>query len=117
MNPFMKGVFRFLQALAIISLNIYYRKIVYINRSNLRAKGPLMNVSNHANTGLDPLFSLMYSRETCNVLANYSLFKNPISNAILSTLFYILEYAFPHNSFLRVQHRCNLRLANVRRKP
>ena len=89
MNPFMKGVFRFLQALAIISLNIYYRKIVYINRSNLRAKGPLMNVSNHANTGLDPLFSLMYSRETCNVLANYSLFKNPISNAILSTLFCI----------------------------
>ncbi len=89
MNPILKLVFRFLQALAIISLNIYYRKVVYINRSNLRAKGPLMNVSNHANTGLDPLFSLMYSRETCNVLANYSLFKNPISNTILSTLFCI----------------------------
>ena len=89
MNPFMKGVFRFLQALAIISLNIYYRKIVYINRSNLRAKGPLMNVSNHMNTGLDPLFSLMYSRETCNVLANYGLFKNPISGAILRRLFCI----------------------------
>ena len=89
MNPIMKPVFRFLQALAIIALNIYYRKIVYINRSNLTAKGPLMNVSNHANTGLDPLFSLMYSREPCFLLANYSLFKNPISNAILSTLFCI----------------------------
>lgn len=89
MNPILKLVYRFLQALAIVSLNIYYRKIVFINRSNLTATGPLMIVSNHANTGLDPLFALMYSREPCYLLANYSLFKNPISGAILSTLFCI----------------------------
>ena len=89
MNPILKLVYRFLQALAIVSLNIYYRKVVFINRSNLTATGPLMIVSNHANTGLDPLFALMYARERCFVLANYGLFKNPISNAILSTLFCI----------------------------
>ena len=89
MNPIPKLVFRFLQALAAATLHIYYRKIVFINRSNLTAKGPLMIVSNHANTALDPLFALMYSREPCYLLANYSLFKNPISGAILSTLFCI----------------------------
>jgi glycerol-3-phosphate O-acyltransferase / dihydroxyacetone phosphate acyltransferase len=89
MNPILKLVFRFLQALAVTTLHIYYRKIVFINRSNLTAKGPLMIVSNHPNTALDPLFTLMYVREPCYLLANYSLFKNPISNAILSTLFCI----------------------------
>ncbi len=89
MNPILKLVYRFLQALAIVSLNIYYRKVVFINRSNLTATGPLMIVSNHPNTGLDPLFALMYARETTFLLVNYSLFKNPIAGAILRTLFCI----------------------------
>ncbi len=89
MNPILKLVYRFLQALCILSLNIYYRKIVFINRSYLRAKGPLMIVSNHANTGLDPLFTLMYARETTFLLVNYSLFKNPVAGAVLRTLFCI----------------------------
>lgn len=89
MNPILKLVYRLLQAIAAVSLNIYYRKVVYINRQNLTAKGPLMIVSNHMNTGLDPLFALMYAREQCFILANYSLFKNPISNAVLSTLYCI----------------------------
>ena len=89
MNPILKLVYRLLQAIAAVSLNIYYRKIVFVNRQNLTATGPLMMVSNHMNTGLDPLFALMYAREQCYILANYSLFKNPISNAVLSTLYCI----------------------------
>ncbi|MBL7817319.1 MAG: 1-acyl-sn-glycerol-3-phosphate acyltransferase [Saprospiraceae bacterium] len=89
MNPILKLFYRFLQALAVVSLNIYFRKVVFVNRKNLTAKGPLMVVSNHMNTGLDPLFTLMYAREQCFLLVNYSLFKNPISRAILSTLYCI----------------------------
>jgi glycerol-3-phosphate O-acyltransferase / dihydroxyacetone phosphate acyltransferase len=89
MNPILKLVYRILQAMAVVALTIYYRKTVYINRKYMTTKGPLMIVSNHANTGLDPLFALMYAREECFILANYSLFKNPISGAILRTLFCI----------------------------
>lgn len=89
MNPILKLVYRFCQALAIVALNIYYRKVVIVNRAHLTAKGPLMIVSNHMNTGLDPLFALMYARETSFLLVNYSLFKNPIVGAILRTLFCI----------------------------
>ncbi len=89
MNPILKVLYRILQTLAVITLNIYYRKVVYINRQNLKAKGPLMVVSNHMNTGLDPLFAVMHTPERCYILANYGLFKNPISSAILSTLYCI----------------------------
>ena len=89
MHPILKILYRILQGLAIISLNIYYRKVVYINRQNLKATGPLMVVSNHMNTGLDPLFAVMHTPERCFILANYGLFKNPISRAILSTLYCI----------------------------
>jgi glycerol-3-phosphate O-acyltransferase / dihydroxyacetone phosphate acyltransferase len=89
MNPILKLVYRILQAMAIVALTIYYRKTVFINRKYLTANGPLLVVSNHANTGLDPLFAVMYTRERCFILANYSLFKNPISSKILSTLYCI----------------------------
>lgn len=89
MNPILKLLYRFLQGVLVITLNIYYRKVVFVNRQNLTAKGPLLIVSNHMNTGLDPLFALMYAREQCFILANYGLFKNPISNAVLSTLYCI----------------------------
>jgi glycerol-3-phosphate O-acyltransferase / dihydroxyacetone phosphate acyltransferase len=89
MNPILKVLYRILQAAAILTLNIYYRKVVYINRQNLKATGPLMVVSNHMNTGLDPIFAVMHTSEQCFILANYGLFKNPIIKAILTTLYCI----------------------------
>lgn len=89
MNPILALVYRFLQGLCILSLRIYFRKIVYLNRQHLTADGPLVVVCNHPNTVVDPLLAVMYTREKCFLLANYSLFKNPIAGAILRTLFCI----------------------------
>jgi glycerol-3-phosphate O-acyltransferase / dihydroxyacetone phosphate acyltransferase len=89
MNPILHLVYRFLQALAIVSLRVYFRKIVYLNRQHLTTKGPLVVVCNHPNTVVDPLLSVMYVREPCFLLANYGLFKNPIAGAILRTLYCI----------------------------
>ena len=55
----------------------------------MKARGPMLVISNHPNTLMDPLMALYRMREQCFLLANYSLFKNPISNAILSTLYCI----------------------------
>lgn len=89
MNPILALVYRFLQGLCILSLRIYFRKIVYLNRQHLTADGPLVVVCNHPNTVVDPLLAVMYTREKCFLLANYSLFKNPIVGAILRTLYCI----------------------------
>ena len=89
MNPILTLVYRFLQGLCILLLRIYFREIVFLNRQYLTEKGPLVVVCNHPNTVIDPLLAVMYTREKCFLLANYSLFKNPIAGAIFRTLFCI----------------------------
>ena len=89
MNPILKLIYRFIQGLVWVSYALYFRKIVFINRDRLKARGPMLVISNHPNTLMDPLMALYRMREQCFLLANYSLFKNPISNAILSTLYCI----------------------------
>jgi glycerol-3-phosphate O-acyltransferase / dihydroxyacetone phosphate acyltransferase len=89
MNPIMLLVYRFLQGLAGLTNLIYFRKIVFLNRQYLAAKGPLIVLCNHPNTVVDPLLSIMFTREPVFLLANYGLFKNPIAGAILRTLFCI----------------------------
>lgn len=89
MNPILKLIYRFIQGLVWVSYALYFRRIIFINRELLKARGPMLVISNHPNTLMDPLMALYRMREQCFLLANYSLFKNPISNAILSTLYCI----------------------------
>ncbi len=89
MNILLKLFYQFLKGLVWVSFAIYFRRIVFINGERLKTKGPMLVISNHPNTVMDPLMALYRLREQCNLLANYSLFKNPISNAILSTLYCI----------------------------
>ena len=78
-----------MQGLVWVSFALYFRRIMFVNRDRLKTKGPMLVISNHPNTLIDPLMALYRMREKCYLLANYSLFKNPISNAILSTLYCI----------------------------
>ncbi|MDZ7877498.1 MAG: 1-acyl-sn-glycerol-3-phosphate acyltransferase [Saprospiraceae bacterium] len=89
MNPVLYLVYRLLQGMAILGNEVYFRKIHYINKQYLSADGPLVVICNHPNTVVDPLLAIMYAREPVFLLANYSLFKNPIAGAILRTLFCI----------------------------
>ena len=89
MNPILKLIYRFIQGLVWVSYALYFRKIVFINAERLKSRGPMLVISNHPNTLMDPLMALYRMREQCFLLANYSLFKNPIGNIILSTLYCI----------------------------
>jgi glycerol-3-phosphate O-acyltransferase / dihydroxyacetone phosphate acyltransferase len=89
MNPILRLVYRLLQGLAILGNEVYFRKIHYINKQYLSSDAPLMVICNHPNTVVDPLLAVMYTPEPVFLLANYSLFKNPIAGAILRTLFCI----------------------------
>ena len=86
---FFKGIYRLLQALLWATLGLYFRRIVFKNQERLTSKGPLLVISNHPNTVIDPLMALYRMPTICHLLANYSLFKNPISGFLLSNLFCI----------------------------
>lgn len=89
MNILLQLFYRFLQGLVWVSFKLYFRRIVFINKERLSFKGPMLVISNHPNTLMDPLVALYRVSEQCFLLANYSLFKHPVSNAILSTLYCI----------------------------
>jgi glycerol-3-phosphate O-acyltransferase / dihydroxyacetone phosphate acyltransferase len=88
-NLFLRLLYRFFQVWIGVSFWVYFRRIVFINKENLKAKGPLLILSNHPNTLMDPLMTLYRLRERASLLANYSLFKNPITNWLLSRLYCI----------------------------
>ena len=71
------------------TLHLYFRRIVFINQERLKSEGPLLVISNHPNTVIDPLMALYRMPAICHLLANYSLFKNPVSGFLLSNLFCI----------------------------
>jgi glycerol-3-phosphate O-acyltransferase / dihydroxyacetone phosphate acyltransferase len=86
---FFKGIYRLLQGLMWVSLHLYFRRIVFKNQDRLKSEGPLLVISNHPNTVIDPLVALYRMPAICHLLANYSLFKNPVSGFLLSNLFCI----------------------------
>ncbi len=86
-NIFLRLLYRFLQFFVWFTYAIYFRRIAFINRPPLRTRGPMLVLTNHPNTLMDPLMILHALRERCFILANYSLFKKPISRAIFSTLY------------------------------
>jgi glycerol-3-phosphate O-acyltransferase / dihydroxyacetone phosphate acyltransferase len=72
-----------------VTLHLYFRRIVFKNLERLKSNGPLLVISNHPNTVMDPLVALYRMPAICHLLANYSLFKNPITGFLLSNLFCI----------------------------
>ncbi len=72
-----------------LTLPIYFRKISIHNKELLPDEGPYLLLSNHPNTLLDPLLVASNVRQQVFFLANYSLFKHPVSNFFLSNLYCI----------------------------
>lgn len=89
MNPFLKLLYYFLRFTIRNLFDLYHGGTLVINRKNLFTRAPLIVVSNHPNTLLDPLHVACRMDELCFFLANYSLFKNPVSGWILNKLYCI----------------------------
>ncbi len=89
MKILLAGLYYFLKAVVVVTLRIFYPRTAIINRHLLRIKGPAIILINHPNTLLDALFGAAYLRGITFFLANYSLFKNPLSNWLLNRLFCI----------------------------
>ena len=88
-NFFLQFFYRVCQLLAWTTTRLYFRQIVVLNAQYLNSEGPLIIICNHPNTLLDPLMAVQQTQERPFLLANYSLFKNPVARYIFSMLYCI----------------------------
>lgn len=68
-----------------VALRVFFRRLEIRHRDRLQTPGPLLMVSNHPNTLMDPLVVAANRRESIAFLAKSTFFKNPISRAILTS--------------------------------
>ncbi len=85
----MRLIYVFFRCLTWAGLNIFYKKRVILGRSYARFDGPAIVVCNHPCTLMDPLNAGLQIRQEMFFLANYGLFKHPVSNWFFSRLFCI----------------------------
>ena len=78
-----------MRAIVIVSLPVFYRKTIVLNKKILSTKGPLFLLTNHPCTVMDPFNVVGRSNRIVFFLANASLFKHPLANWILRNLYCI----------------------------
>ena len=86
---FMRFIYLLLRIISRAGIGVFYRSRLVLGRENLKFDGPAIVVSNHPSTLMDPLNAGINIRQEMFFLANYGLFKNPVSNWILTRLFCI----------------------------
>jgi glycerol-3-phosphate O-acyltransferase / dihydroxyacetone phosphate acyltransferase len=86
---FMRFIYLLLRIISRAGIAVFYRSRLVLGRENLKFDGPAIVVSNHPSTLMDPLNAGINIRQEMFFLANYGLFKNPVSNWILTRLFCI----------------------------
>ncbi|MGI4759956.1 MAG: lysophospholipid acyltransferase family protein [Janthinobacterium lividum] len=66
-----------------VGLRVFFRHLEVRHRERLRLPGPLMLVSNHPNTLMDPLVAAVQRHQPIAFLAKSTFFKNPLLGAIM----------------------------------
>ncbi|NJL12896.1 MAG: glycerol acyltransferase [Microscillaceae bacterium] len=75
-----------LRLIAQIALKVFFRRIQVKYRERLPRKGPMLVVSNHPNTFMDPLLLASLLRPQVYFLANASIFNTPLNRWLLRQL-------------------------------
>ncbi|MCB2406421.1 lysophospholipid acyltransferase family protein [Hymenobacter lucidus] len=65
-----------------LALRVFFRRLEIRHHERLEQPGPMMIVSNHPNTLMDPLVVAANRRKPIAFLAKSTFFKNPVSRAI-----------------------------------
>mgnify|MGYP000486134643 FL=1 len=77
-------IYRFFLQIIKISLFFFFKKIVVSGKKNLLNNGPLIIVTNHPNTFMDPLIIVSIMKQQIGFLANAGIFLNSIITRIFS---------------------------------
>ena len=89
LHPVLRFIYLLLRLLSGAAVSVFYRRRTVLGREHLHFEGPAIVVSNHPSTLMEPLNVGIHIRQEMFFLANYGLFKHPVSNWILTRLFCI----------------------------
>ena len=90
LHPVLRLIYFFLRILAWLTGHIFYRRRLVLGRAHLQGfQGPAIVVANHPSTLMDVLNVGLPIPKEMFFLANYGLFKHPVSNWILTRMFCI----------------------------
>ena len=81
--------YNFSKGIVWISTRLFYRRVEVVNKEVMKEDGPVILVSNHPSTLLDPLNAAVNMPRTIFFLANGGLFKKPFSRWFFSTFYCI----------------------------
>lgn len=89
-NPFLWALYHFFRVIAWVGARVYFQRLTVIGKEYLKqTDGPIIVVANHPSTLMDVLLPGSFIPRVMYFLANYGLFKNPVSGWILRRLYCI----------------------------
>ena len=91
-HPFLRFLYGFFRLLARGFVGLFFREKVLLGKEHLRFDGPAIIVLNHPSTLMDVFTPGIHIRQEMFFLANYGLFKHPVSNWLLSRLPTLARY-------------------------
>lgn len=89
LHPVLRFFYFFFRLLAWLGTGVFFRRRLVLGRENFRFDGPAIVVTNHPSTLMDVFNPGLPIRQEMFFLANYGLFKHPVSNWLLTRLFCI----------------------------
>ena len=82
-------IYDLLKRIVTLGLRVFFKKIVISGEDNLIDQGPLIIVSNHPNTLMDPLMIAAVFKQQLGFIANASIFRSKLLKKIL-TYFHVI---------------------------
>ncbi len=89
LHPALRLIYLLLRILVWVSVRVFYRRRLVLGREHLRFDGPAIVITNHPSTLMDVLNPAVEIRQEMFFLANYGLFKNPVTNWLFRLLYCI----------------------------
>lgn len=86
---FLRLIYAVLRLVVWVSVRIFYRRRLVLGRPHFRFDGPAIVVANHPSTLMDVFHPALEICQEMFFLANYGLFRHPVSRWLLSRLFCI----------------------------
>jgi 1-acyl-sn-glycerol-3-phosphate acyltransferase len=89
LHPFLRFMYFLLRTIGWLGISIFFRRRLVLGSGNFRFDGPAIVITNHPSTLMDVFNPGTPVRQEMFFLANYGLFKHPVSNWLLTRLFCI----------------------------
>lgn len=89
LHPVLRLIYFCFRTIAWIGVGVFFRRRIVLGSEHFRFDGPAIVITNHPSTLMDVFNPGLPVRQEMFFLANYGLFKNPVSNWLLTRLYCI----------------------------